>query len=119
MTAQDGFEALSLIEIERPDVVILDLAMPGLDGFDVCRRLRGNALTANVPILMLTAKDNSESVMRSFREGADDYVVKPCRGEELIARIRRMIERTYGVDASDREAAAGKGSPGRSSSGAS
>ena len=118
MTAQDGFEALSLIEIERPDVVILDLAMPGLDGFDVCRRLRGNALTANVPILMLTAKDNSESVMRSFREGADDYVVKPCRGEELIARIRRMIERTYGVDASDREAAAGKASRGRSSRGA-
>jgi type IV pilus assembly protein PilB len=104
MTAQDGSEALSLIRIERPDVVVLDLAMPGMDGFDVCRRLRGDALTANVPILILTANDSSQNVMRSFREGADDYVVKPFRSEELIARIRRIMERAFGANATDRDA---------------
>src|SRR5205823_1104854 len=90
--------ALSLLEVERPDVVVLDLAMPGIDGFEVCRRMRADSRTATVPVLMLTAKDSAESVTRGFREGADDYVTKPFRREDLIARIRRMIERCYGTE---------------------
>lgn len=96
ITAQDGTEALSLLDIERPDLVILDLAMPGLDGFEVCRRLRAEPRTQTVPVLMLTAKDNPESVTQGFQVGADDYVIKPFRREDFIARIRRMLERTYG-----------------------
>jgi DNA-binding response OmpR family regulator len=96
ITAQDGTEALSMLEIERPDIVVLDVAMPGMDGFEVCRRMRADPLTAGVPVLLLTARDTTEDVARGFREGADDYVVKPFRSEELIARIRRMIHRTYG-----------------------
>ncbi|MFI5366491.1 MAG: ATPase, T2SS/T4P/T4SS family, partial [Candidatus Binatia bacterium] len=97
ITAQDGLEALALVDIERPDVVILDLSMPGIDGYDVCRRLRANPHTKLVPVLMLTAQDTSESITRGFREGTDDYVVKPFHREDLIARIRRMIERAYGT----------------------
>jgi CheY-like chemotaxis protein len=87
ITAQDGQEALTLADIERPDVVILDLSMPGLDGFEVCRRLREDTRTKTVPVLMLT---------RGFQEGTDDYVIKPFRPEDLLARLRRMIERAYG-----------------------
>ncbi|MBI3785514.1 MAG: Flp pilus assembly complex ATPase component TadA [Deltaproteobacteria bacterium] len=96
ITAQDGMEALSMIEIERPDIVVLDVAMPGMDGFEVCRRMRADEQTAGVPVLLLTARDTTEDIARGFRDGADDYVVKPFRSEELIARIRRMIHRTYG-----------------------
>jgi type IV pilus assembly protein PilB len=97
ITAQDGEEALTLVEVERPDIVVLDVAMPGVDGFEVCRQLRANPQTESVPVVLLTARDAAEDVTRGFREGADDYVIKPFHGEELIARIRRMIQRTYGA----------------------
>jgi type IV pilus assembly protein PilB len=99
ITAQDGAEALTLIDIERPDIVILDLAMPGLDGFEVCRQLRAAPPTRHTPVLMLTAKDSADSVAKGFEEGADDYVIKPFRRDDLIARMRRMIERTFGSEA--------------------
>jgi type IV pilus assembly protein PilB len=101
ITAQDGLEALALVDIERPDVVVLDLAMPGIDGYEVCRRLRADPRTKLVPILMLTAKDTPDSITRGFREGTDDYVVKPFNREDLIARIRRMIQRAYGTAETD------------------
>jgi type IV pilus assembly protein PilB len=116
ITAQDGLEALALVDIERPDVVILDLAMPGLDGYEVCRRLRADPRTKLVPVLMLTAKDTPDSITRGFREGTDDYVVKPFNREDLIARIRRMIERAYGTAETDEDADAD--SPKRASSSA-
>ncbi|GIW40545.1 MAG: hypothetical protein KatS3mg076_1122 [Candidatus Binatia bacterium] len=97
LTAQDGEEALALAQVESPDVVILDLSMPGMDGFEVCRRLRADVKTAFLPVLMLTAREDSASLTEGFRVGADDYVVKPVRREELVARVRRMIERTYGL----------------------
>jgi type IV pilus assembly protein PilB len=99
ITAQDGVEALTLMEIERPDIVVLDVAMPGMDGFEVCRRLRADVQTAGVPVVLLTARDSTDDIARGFSEGADDYVVKPFRSEELVARIRRMIHRTYGDEA--------------------
>jgi CheY-like chemotaxis protein len=106
ITAQDGAEALALIEVERPDVIILDVSMPGMDGFEVCRRLRADLRTAFVPVLMLTAHDSPEFVEKGFAVGTDDYVAKPFRRDDLIARVRRMLERTYGRESSQ---AAGKG----------
>src|SRR5207237_240469 len=82
--ARDGIEALSLAERERPDIVICDLSMPDVDGFTVCRRLRADARTASIPILMLTAHDDAESVKRAFATGADDYLVKPFRRDDLV-----------------------------------
>src|SRR6266404_3346488 len=97
--AEDGQRALDLAAIERPDIVILDLQMPGIDGFEVCRRLRSDVRTAFVPVIMLTAQTTEESVAKGFAAGTDDYVTKPFRREDLIARVRRTLERTYGTAA--------------------
>jgi type IV pilus assembly protein PilB len=99
LTAQDGAEALALTERELPDLVITDLKMPEMDGFELCRRLRTRQSTAHVPVLVLSGLGNEETAARAFSEGADDYVVKPFRREELVARIRRMLGRTYGPEA--------------------
>ena len=99
ITAADGTEALALAESERPDVVILDISMPGADGFEICRRLRADLRTAFVPVLMLTAHESVDFVSRGFAAGTDDYIIKPIRRDTLIARVRRMLERTYGKDA--------------------
>jgi type IV pilus assembly protein PilB len=94
--AEDGERALALAEIERPDIVILDLQMPGIDGYEVCRRLRSDVRTAFVPVIMLTAQTAEESVTKGFAAGTDDYVTKPFRRDDLVARVRRTLERTYG-----------------------
>jgi type II secretory ATPase GspE/PulE/Tfp pilus assembly ATPase PilB-like protein/DNA-binding response OmpR family regulator len=99
LTAEDGPQALDIAGRERPDIVILDISMPGMDGFEVCRRLRSEMRTAFVPVLMLTAHDSEDDVARGFGVGADDYMVKPFRREGLVARVRRILERTYGSQA--------------------
>jgi type IV pilus assembly protein PilB len=99
VTAQDGIEAVELASQERPDIVILDISMPDMDGFEVCRRLRADVRTAFVPVLMLTANAGEQHMTAGFGAGADDYVVKPFRRDELVARVRRMLERSYGKDA--------------------
>jgi type IV pilus assembly protein PilB len=99
LTAQDGIEAVEIAARDRPDIVILDVSMPDMDGFEVCRRLRADMKTAFVPVLMLTANGGEAHVTAGFGAGADDYVVKPFRREDLVARVRRMLERTYGKDA--------------------
>jgi type IV pilus assembly protein PilB len=99
VTAEDGPQALEIAGRERPDIVILDISMPGMDGFEVCRRLRSEMRTAFVPVLMLTAHDSEDDVARGFGVGADDYMVKPFRREGLVARVRRILERTYGSQA--------------------
>ena len=91
--AGDGGEALSTLEDdEQPDAVILDVLMPGVDGLEVCRRMRaaGNA----VPVLMLTARDEVENRVAGLDAGADDYVTKPFALEELLARVRALLRRT-------------------------
>ncbi len=97
--AEDGAQALAAAAADRPDVVILDLQMPGMDGFEVCRRLRSDVRTAFVPVLMLSAQTGEESITKGFAAGADDYVTKPFRRQDLLTRIRRMLERTYGKGA--------------------
>jgi len=94
--AENGHVALAKIAASRPHLVILDLMMPGLDGFEVCRRLRSDLSTAFIPVLMLTALADSDSKRLAFLAGTDDYVVKPFDLSELHARVQRLLQRTYG-----------------------
>ena len=87
----DGGAALAAVERSMPDVLVLDVAMPGLDGLAVTRRLRGKGLA--VPILLLTARDALEERVAGLDAGADDYLVKPFESEELSARLRALLRR--------------------------
>ena len=89
--AADGEEALSVVREVRPDLVVLDIMLPGLDGVEVCRRLRASA--RELPILMLTAKDDVPDRVAGLDAGADDYLVKPFAFDELLARIRALLRR--------------------------
>jgi two-component system, OmpR family, response regulator MprA len=95
-SAADGGAALVSVERSPPDVIVLDVAMPALDGLAVCRRLRGKGLPT--PILMLTARDAVPDRVAGLEAGADDYLIKPFAVEELVARLRALLRR--GADAS-------------------
>ncbi|HXY16941.1 MAG TPA: response regulator transcription factor [Gaiellaceae bacterium] len=90
-TAADGGAALAVVERSVPDLVVLDVAMPGLDGLAVCRRLRRSGL--GLPVLLLTARDAVRDRVVGLDAGADDYVVKPFASEELLARVRALLRR--------------------------
>ena len=89
-SAADGQEALELAREEPPDLVLLDIMLPGMDGVEVCRRLRS---ASEVPILMLTAKEAIEDRVAGLDAGADDYLVKPFAFDELLARVRALLRR--------------------------
>jgi two-component system, OmpR family, response regulator MprA len=89
-TAEDGESALRTVREKEPDAVILDLMLPGMDGLEVCRRLRS---ASNVPILMLTARDTVPDRVTGLDAGADDYMVKPFAFDELLARLRAIFRR--------------------------
>jgi len=92
LSGADGREALQLVRTGKPDLLILDLMLPELDGFDVCRRLRedGN----QIPIIMLTARDDEVDKIVGLELGADDYVTKPFNPRELVARVRAILRRS-------------------------
>lgn len=90
-TAETGQKGLALAGGNRPDLVVLDWMLPGMDGLEVCKRLRA---TGKVPILMLTAKDSVSDRVLGLDAGADDYMVKPFNLDELLARIRALLRRT-------------------------
>ncbi|HZN49237.1 MAG TPA: response regulator [Methylomirabilota bacterium] len=92
-TAANGLDALREAKANVPDLVVLDLMLPGLDGLEVCRRLRGDASTAGVPIIMLTAKSDEVDRVVGLEVGADDYVAKPFSPKELVARVRAVLRR--------------------------
>jgi len=94
ITADRGELALDLVERERPDLVLLDLMMPGMDGFETLRRMR---TTSQVPVIMLTARSGDADKLRGFERGADDYVTKPFNPDELAARVQAMLRRTSGA----------------------
>ncbi len=96
--AESGPEALRRAKECPIDLVILDLGLPGLDGFEVCRWLRE---TSSVPILVLTARDAEEDLLRAFSLGADDYLTKPFRYREMLARLRALLRRSKGTSASE------------------
>lgn len=93
-TAGDGRAALKLAREERPDLIVLDVMMPGMDGFEVVRRLRSEG--QHCPVVFLTAKDGTDAKIQGLTLGGDDYVTKPFSLEEVIARIRAVLRRTTG-----------------------
>lgn len=94
MVAHSGADGLHLARRHRPDLLVLDVLMPGTDGFQVCRQVRGDPLLKEVPILFLTAKSKDEDKIEGFRAGADDYLPKPFNMQELQLRIEAILRRT-------------------------
>lgn len=94
----DGLLALDVFRASKPDVVLLDLMLPGRDGIDICRAIRAESGT---PIVMLTAKSDTVDVVVGLESGADDYIVKPFKPKELVARIRARMRRTDDVSSSN------------------
>lgn len=92
--AVDGFEGLSLFNEHKPDLLVLDVMMPGISGFEVLKEVR---LISNVPAIMLTAKQQEIDRLKGFDLGADDYVAKPFSPRELVKRVQAIIKRTYGA----------------------
>jgi len=92
--AQDGVEALKKVRAEIPDLVLLDLMLPKINGFEVCQQLKQNEATSAIPIIMLTAKGETSDKVEGIEIGADDYVTKPFDLAELKARIKAVLRRT-------------------------
>jgi signal transduction histidine kinase len=88
--AEDGFHALQILHQLQPDLILLDVMMPGMDGFEVCRRIRSASPLAEVPIIMLTALDDRASLLQGIEAGADDFLIKPVDRYELTARVRTI-----------------------------
>ncbi|MBX9689038.1 MAG: response regulator transcription factor [Candidatus Obscuribacterales bacterium] len=96
-TANDGMKGLALAQQNRPDLIVLDVMMPDLDGFTVCQRLRQNTGTAGIPVLMLTALGMTKDKVKGFDSGADDYLTKPFEIPELQVRVRALLRRAGSV----------------------
>ncbi len=90
--AGDGLTAMRMAAEEDPDLVILEVQMPGADGYDVCRALRSHEKTSGIPILMLSGLGNTEDILEGFKSGADDYMVKPVSAGLLIARVENLLK---------------------------
>ena len=93
LIAEDGEHALQLARSASPDLLVSDLVMPYRDGFEVLRAIRNDPTIAHLPVLILSMRDHEEDIVRGLESGADEYVVKPFNARELVARIRRLLER--------------------------
>jgi two-component system phosphate regulon response regulator PhoB len=89
-----GEEALSAVESEKPDIMILDLMLPGINGIEVCQRIKDELKGENLPVIMLTAKGEDSDIVTGLEAGADDYVVKPFSPSVLVARVRAVLRRS-------------------------
>ncbi len=87
LVATDGLAALEQIEYLQPDIILMDVVMPGIDGFETCKRLKAEPLTADIPVLFMTGLSELDNLLRGFSEGGLDYIVKPIRPPEILARI--------------------------------
>ncbi|HEC34207.1 MAG TPA: response regulator, partial [Chloroflexi bacterium] len=94
IAAQSGLQALSKITNECPDLVVLDVMMPGMDGLEVCRRLRADPRTATIPVIMFSAKTQVDDKVAGFEAGADEYLTKPIHPTELVTRVEALLSRT-------------------------
>lgn len=93
VTASNGPQGVQMVRAEKPDLVILDVVMPGMDGFEVCKLLRDDESNNLMPIIMLTAQDNEDDKLTGLELGADDYIIKPFNGRELVSRVRNTLKR--------------------------
>lgn len=100
--AENGDEALVLVDEAQPDVIILDWMLPGVSGIEVCRRLKSNAETRKIPVIMLTARSEEADRVRGLETGADDYVIKPYSVIELMARVRTQLRRVRPASVGER-----------------
>ncbi len=91
--AKDGYEAIDTAHSENPDVILLDLMIPGIDGFEVCRQLKSDPVYSHIPVIMLTARGEIDDKVEGIELGADDYVTKPFNLKELKARIKMILRR--------------------------
>ena len=91
VTAEDGFKALAICDEEQVDIILLDIMMPGMDGFEVCERLKASPKTAHIPVVMVTALDQPSDRVRGLKAGADDFLTKPVNDLQLIARVKSLV----------------------------
>ena len=110
LEAEDGEQALKLLQREKPNLVILDLMLPGLSGMELCKLLRQRSETAKLPILMLTAKAGEADRIVGLEMGADDYLAKPFSPREMVARVRAILRRSEAKPATEAAPAYEKGS---------
>lgn len=92
MVASDGMEAIELMQKKLPDLVLLDIMMPKMDGYEVCEKLKANNITKEIPVIFITAKIETEDIVKGFQVGGLDYVTKPFKHKELLMRIKTQIE---------------------------
>ena len=97
-TLSDGKAGLKMVRQDKPDLVLLDIMLPEIDGLEICRILKSETSTRNIPIIMLTAKEEESDVVLGLGLGADDYVTKPFSPKELIARIKALLRRSNEKD---------------------
>lgn len=89
----DGLSALQEIETDKPDLVLLDIMMPGIDGFEVCQRIKENPLTSDIPVVMLTAKKSSADQARGLEVGADAYITKPFKSGKIVEIVEGLLKK--------------------------
>ena len=99
LVATSGADALAVARRESPDIILLDVAMPGMDGFETCRQLKADGMTTDIPVIFLTAEHDSERIVAGLGLGAVDYILKPFRKGEVIARLRTHLERRFLIQA--------------------
>lgn len=92
VTAKNGREAIERAASEKPDLILLDVVMPEMNGFEACRRIRQQPATRAVPIIMVTTRGEEQSVESGFESGCSDYITKPINGAELLTKIRGFLE---------------------------
>lgn len=90
--AENGFDALEKVQLNQPDIVLLDVMMPGMDGFTVCEKLRHDQHTSELPIIMLSAKSDLDSINKGLRVGATKYLTKPISPEDLTRHVREVLD---------------------------
>lgn len=90
--AENGFDALEKVQISQPDIVLLDVMMPGMDGFTVCEKLRHDQDTSTLPVIMLSAKSDLDSINKGLRVGATKYLTKPISPEDLTRHVREVLD---------------------------
>jgi len=91
VTASSGAQALEKVETEQPDLVLLDVVMPEMSGYEVCRKIRGSRATATLPVVMVTALDPAQERVKGIEAGADDFLSKPISQQELLARVKSLL----------------------------
>jgi len=109
LTAKDGLEAVETAVREQPDLILMDIMMPKMDGLEACRQLKERDETREIPIIMVTTRGEDESVEKGFKSGCSDYVAKPINSNELLSKVRKHLGELeqYGKGSSDEQRRSG------------